>query len=176
MSAATPHGTRSRGGRGLRLGGGIGVVVLAGIVGAPAQPVDPSAARTIGLVRSHRTDGYVTVAQTLAFAERARPRSFRMARIWAERRADEPFTRVHLCYRLRPPGRPAEPVCGIDYLVSADPAHVEVADAQSGLGRELEAGREAFVRGLDRELALRRDPAATAVRDALDPFNPYDLR
>ena len=75
----------------------------------------------------------------------------------------EPFTRVHLCYWLRPAGRPAEPSCGIDYLVSADPPHVEVAEAFGGLGRELEAGRERFVRGLDRELDLRRDPAAKAL-------------
>ena len=62
-----------------------------------------------------------------------------------ERRAGEPFTRVHICYRLRPAGRPAELACGVDYLVSADPPHVEVAEAFGDLGRELEAGRDRWL-------------------------------
>lgn len=151
-------------------------LALASAAGAQAQPADPSDARVLALVRGHRTAGFVTVGQSLAYAERARPESFRLARARVERRAGEPFTRVHLCWWLRPAGRPAERSCGIDYLVSADPAHVEVAEAHGGLGRELEAGRERFVRGLDRELDLRRDPAAKALSDALAPFDPYDRR
>lgn len=151
-------------------------LVTASALGAAAQPVEPSDARALALVRGHRTGGFVTVGQTLAYAERARPESFRLARAQVERRAGEPFTRVHICYRLRPAGRPAELACGVDYLVSADPPHVEVAEAFGGLGRELEAGRDRFVRGLDRELDLRRDPSAKALSDALLPFDPYDRR
>ena len=150
--------------------------VLATVAGARAQPADVSDARALALVRGHRTHGFVTVGQSLAYAERARLQSFRLARARVERRAGEPFTRVRLCYWLRPAGRPAEPACGIDYLVTDGPPHVEVAEAFGGLGRELEAGRERFVRALDRELDLRRDPAAKALDDALAPFDPYDRR
>jgi len=149
---------------------------LASLAGAQAQPADLSDARAMALVRGHRTQGFVTVGQSLAYAERARPDSFRLAPARVERRAGEPFTRVRICYWLRPAGRPAEPDCGIDYLVTDGPPHVEVAEAFGGLGRELEAGRERFVRALDRELDLRRDPAAKALGDALAPYDPYDRR
>ena len=151
-------------------------LVLASVAGARAQPADLSDARALALVRGHRTHGLVTVGQSLAYAERARPQNFRLARARVERRAGEPFTRVRLCYWLRPAGRPAEASCGIDYLVTQNPPHVEVAEAFGGLGRELEAGRERFVRALDRELDLRRDPAAKALGDALAPYDPYDRR
>lgn len=155
---------------------GAALALMLAATAARAQPVEPSDARVLALVRGHRTAGFVTVGQSLAYAERVRPDSFRLARARVERRAGEPFTRVRLCYWLRPAGRPAEPACGIDYLVSADPPHVEVAEAFGGLGRELEAGRERFVRALDRELDLRRDPSAKALRDVLAPFDPYDRR
>lgn len=139
---------------------------------APADPFLPSAAQAVRLVRDHRTDGHVTVAQTLAYAARVRAGVFAVAPVRAERRAGEPFVRVRLCYRLGA----APPECGIDYRVTADPPHVELADRYGGLGRELQVGRERFVQALDRELGLRQDPPARALRDIVEPFDPYDRR
>lgn len=74
---------------------------------ASADPFLPSAAQAVRLVRDNRTDGHVTVGQTLAYAARVRPRLFQ---------------------------------------------------------------------ALDRELGLRQDPSARALRDIFAPFDPYDRR
>jgi hypothetical protein len=150
--------------------------VSLGASGALAQSAIPSAAEAVRLVREHRTNGFVTVAQTLAHAARARPESFRLADIRAERRPGEGFARVRICYWLRPPGTPARPSCGIGFVVGTNPAHVEPEDRFAGLGRDLQEGREAFLRGLDRELALLADPETRALRAVIDPFDLYDDR
>lgn len=144
--------------------------------GAAAQPALPSTEEAVRLVREHRTNGFVTVAQTLAYAARMRPESFRVADIRAERRAGEGFARVRICYWLRPPGIQALPSCGIGFVVTTNPAHVEPEERFSGLGRDLQDGREAFLRGLDRHLALITDPQARNLRTALDPYDLYDDR
>src|SRR4051812_35153506 len=83
-----------------------------------ANPFLPAAAQAVRLVREHVTNGYVTVAQTLAYAQQVRPDTFRVDRLWAEQHEGEPFTRVHLCYWIRNPGVRAQSVCGIDYIVT----------------------------------------------------------
>lgn len=144
--------------------------------GAVAQSALPSAAEAVRLVREHRTNGFVTVAQTLAFAARERPESFRLADIRAERRPGEGFARVRICYWLRPPGTRALPGCGIGFVVTTNPPHVEPEERFSGLGRDLQDGRQAFLRGLDRELALIADPQTRTLRTLLDPYDIYDDR
>src|SRR4051794_30015918 len=124
-----------------------------------ANPFLPAAAQALRLVREHVTNGYVTVAQTLAYAQRVRPDSFRVDRPWTEQHEGEPFTRVHLCYGIRNPGSRAQSVCGIDYIVTVNPTHVRLAQPLDGLSRDLQAGREQFVRAIDRDLALQREPA-----------------
>ena len=141
-----------------------------------ADPFLPSASQAVRLVRNHVTNGYETVAQTLAYAQQVRSYSFRMDRIWTEHREGEPFTRVHLCYLLRNPGARSQPICGIDYIVAVNPTHVELAQPWDGLSRDLQAGRDQFVRAIDRELALQRRPVEKAFRDFLNPINPYDWR
>lgn len=143
---------------------------------ASAEPFRPSPAEAVRLVRTHRTNGYVTVAQTLAQAARARPESFRVAGLYPEQRPGEGFTRVHLCYWLRNPGSPVQPTCDIGFIVSKSPAHVEPAERFEGLGRDLQDGPQAFLRGLDRELALQRDPEQRTLQTVLDPFELYDWR
>ncbi|KAB1069323.1 hypothetical protein [Methylobacterium planeticum] len=140
------------------------------------DPFSPIAAQAVRLVREHTTNGYISVGQTLAYAQKVRPESFRVDRLWAEQREDEPFTRVHICYWLRNPGVRAQPACGIDYIVTVNPPHVRLARPLDGVSRDLQAGREQFVRSIDRELALQREPATKALRDTLAPFNPYDWR
>ena len=155
------------------------VIVATGAAAAPratADPFQPSPAEAVRLVREHRTNGYVTVAQTLAQAARARPNSFRVAGLYPEQRAGESFTRVHLCYWLRNPGTRAQPTCDIDFIVSKSPAHVEPAQRFEGLGRDLQDGPQAFLRGLDRELSLQRDPDERTLQTVLDPFELYDWR
>ena len=143
---------------------------------SPADPFLPSAAQAVRLVREHVTNGYVTVAQTLAYAQRVRSETFRVDRIWAEQGEGEPFSRVHICYWIRNPGVRVQPTCGIDYIVTANPTHVRLAQPLDGLSRDLQTGREQFVRAIDREVALQREPAMKALRDTLAPFNPYDWR
>lgn len=147
-----------------------------GTSGAAAQATLPSAAEAVRLVREHRTNGYVTVAQTLAFAARERPESFRLADIRAEHRPGESFARVRICYWLRPPGNRALANCGIGFVVSTNPVHVEPDERFAGLGRDLQDGREAFLRGLDREVARQADPASRTLRAVLDPYDLYDDR
>ncbi|AWN39181.1 hypothetical protein DK427_22980 [Methylobacterium radiodurans] len=144
--------------------------------GAGAQPALPSVAEAVRLVREHRTNGYVTVAQTLAYAARERPDSFRLAEIRAEHRPGEGFARVRVCYWLRPPGTPVLPSCGIGFVVTTNPPHVEPEERFAGLGRDLQDGRQAFLRGLDREVALRTDPGTRTLRAVLDPYDLYDDR
>lgn len=143
---------------------------------AAAQSALPSAAEAVRLVREHRTNGSVTVAQTLAYAARERPENFRLAEIRAEHRPGEGFARVRICYWLRPPGAPALPRCGIGFLVTANPPHVEPEQRFAGLGRDLQDGRLAFLRGLDRAIARLADPGTAAARAVLDPYDLYDDR
>ncbi len=155
------------------------LVLAAGVLcasGAAAQTALPSAAEAVRLVREHRTNGSVTVAETLAYAARLRPDSFRLAEIRAERRPGEDVVRVRICYWQRPPGVRALPHCGIGFVVTANPAHVEPEERFAGLGRDLQDGREAFLRGLDRELALLADPGTRTLRAVVDPYDLYDDR
>ncbi|MGU3539129.1 hypothetical protein [Methylobacterium sp. A54F] len=140
------------------------------------DPFLPAPEAAVGLVRAHKTNGYVTVAETLAYAERVRAGRFRLERWQAVQRAGEPFTRVYICYRLGDPVTSAAATCGIGYAVSVNPPHVELARPQDGLARDLQAGREAFLRAIDHELGLRREPLVEALRDAVEPINPYDWR
>ncbi len=141
-----------------------------------AEPFRPSPDEAVRLVRTHRTNGYVTVARTLAEAQRLRPDSFRLAAIRPEQRPGESFTRVHVCYWLRNPGTKALPRCDIGFVVSGNPGHVEPMRRFEGLDRDLQDGPDAFLRGLDRELALQREPDTRMLRAVVDPFELYDWR
>ncbi|MGV7032381.1 hypothetical protein [Methylobacterium symbioticum] len=152
------------------------LLVVTGAAAATADPFRASPAEAVRLVREHRTNGYVTVAATLAWAARERPESFRVAGFYPEQRPGESFTRVRLCYWLREPGIRAQPLCDIGFIVSTKPAHVEPAERFEGLGRDLQDGPQAFLRGLDRELALQRAPEERTLRAVLDPFELYDWR
>ena len=140
---------------------------------ACAQPFLPADRAALDLALNRRTDGFTTVGRTLAYAERTSRGAFVPAGYQVERRPGEPFVRVRICYRLGldPPS------CGLDYLVTVDPPHVEPADRTDGLGRDLEHGPRAFLRALAREEALQRQPVLLRrLRAALEPFNPYDWR
>ncbi len=140
---------------------------------AVADPFLPSDRQAAQLVLARRTDGFMTIGQTLATAERESRGAFAQAGYQVERRPEDPFVRVRICYRL---GRELPP-CGLDYLVSVDPPHVEPADRFDGLGRDLEHGPRAFLRALAREDALQRQPVLLQrLRAVLEPFNPYDWR
>lgn len=140
---------------------------------ASAEPFLPADKAALELTLGRRTDGFLTVGQTLAYAERASRGAFARAGYRVERRPGEPFVRVQICYRLGLD----PPACGLDYLVTVDPPHVEPADRTVGLGRDLEHGPRAFLRALARDDALRRQPALLRrLRAALEPLDPYDWR
>ncbi len=141
--------------------------------GACAQSPVPSERAAIDLVRDRRTDGFATVAQTLAYAERVTGGAFRLGGYRVDYRPEAPFARVRICYRL---GVDA-PTCGLAYRVAVNPAHVEPSDRYDGLTRDLEHGPRAFLRALARDVDLQRQPAILRkIQAALDPYNPYDWR
>ena len=121
------------------------------------EPRLSSARGAVELVLSRRTEALTTVAQTLRYAERASNGAFAVERVHAEHRLGEPYTRVHICYRLG--DRSTAPICNIDYLVTRDPPHVEPADRFDGIGRDLEQGPQAFLRALAREAEHQQQPA-----------------
>lgn len=158
--------------------------VLLGDIGAAARPsqlragsmsLPSSPQAAVKLALGRRTEALTTVAQTLTYAERASGRAFAVEGVHAEHRTDEPYARVHICYRLA--GVDGPPICNIDYLVTVDPPHVDPVDRFDGIGRDFEHGPHAFLRALAREAELRHQPALLqAFRDVLDPYNPYDWR
>ncbi|SFI87788.1 hypothetical protein [Methylobacterium brachiatum] len=141
--------------------------------GAGAQPFLPTERAAIDLVRSRHTDSLATVDGTLAYAERATGGAFTRGGYRVVRRPGEPFARVQICYRLGID----PPTCGLDYLVTVNPPHIEPAQRHDGLARDLEHGPRAFLRALAREADLQRQPAALRrIEAALEPDNPYDWR
>ena len=149
-------------------------VLAASVSGAAcAQPFVPSERAAIDLVKDRRTDGFTTVARTLAYAQRATGGAFRLGGYQVDYRPGAPFARVRICYRLGID----PPTCGLDYRVAVNPAHVEPADRFNGLSRDLEHGPQAFLRALAREADLQRQPdALRKIQAALEPYNPYDWR
>ncbi|MDP4022610.1 hypothetical protein Q8W71_08255 [Methylobacterium sp. NEAU 140] len=151
------------------------VLLLAALCAGPAaaQPFVPADREAVELVRGRRTGGYVTVAATLAYAERASGGAFTLAGYRVERRPEDPFARVCICYRLGVD----PPTCGLGYRVAVNPVHVEPDDRYDGPGRDLEHGPRAFLRALAREVSLQRQPELLRrLRAALDPYDPYDWR
>ncbi|GJD34798.1 hypothetical protein [Methylobacterium aerolatum] len=151
-----------------------GASLLAALtVPAAAEPFVPSDRAAVDLVRSHVTGGYVTVASTIAYAEKASRGAFAFAGFRVEDRPGEPFKHVRICYRLGID----PPVCAIEYLVASNPSQVTPSDRYDGLGRDLEHGPRSFLRALAREASLQRQPEfLRKVQVALDRFNPYDWR
>ncbi|SFM07848.1 hypothetical protein [Methylobacterium pseudosasicola] len=141
--------------------------------GAQAQHFLPTERAAIELVRSRHTDSLATVDGTLAYAERATGGAFRRGGYRVLRRPGEPFARVQICYRLGID----PPTCGLDYLVTVNPPHVEPAERYDGLARDLEHGPRAFLRALAREADLQQQPKILRrIQGALEPYNPYDWR
>ncbi len=141
--------------------------------GVHAQPFLPTERAAIELVRSRHTDSLATVDGTLAYAERVTDGAFTRGGYRVVRRPGEPFARVQICYRLGID----RPTCGLDYLVTVNPPHVEPAERYDGLARDLEHGPRAFLRALAREADLQHQPAILRrIEAALEPFNPYDWR
>ncbi len=140
---------------------------------ALAEPFVPGDQRAVDLVKTHITDGYVTVGRTIAHAERISRGAFALTGYEVEQRPNEPFKHVRICYRLGI----EPPACPVEYLVGTNPPHVEPSDRYDGIGRDLEHGPRAFLRALAREAALQRQPEMLRrVQAALDPYNPYDWR
>jgi len=140
---------------------------------ACAQSVVPTESSAVDLVRGRRTEGFATVAQTLAYAERVTGGAFRLGGYRVDYRPEAPFARVRICYRLGID----PPTCGLAYRVAVNPAHVEPADRYDGLTRDLEHGPKAFLRALARDVDLQRQPEMLRkIQAALDPYNPYDWR
>lgn len=138
-------------------------------------PLQLSARVAVELVLSRRTTALTTVAQTLRYAERVSNGAFAVERVYAEHWHDEPYAKVHICYRLGE--RSAPPICNLDYLVISNPPHVEPADRFNGIGRDFEQGPRAFMRALSREAEQQEQPVSLqAVRRVLNPYNPYDWR
>lgn len=151
----------------------LALCTLLAATAAEAQPPVPTDRAAVGLVLGRRTDGFTTVARTLAFAERASGGAFTRAGYRIERRPGEPFADVRICYRLGID----PPACDLAYRVAVDPPHVEPSDRFDGLERDLEHGPRAFLRALAREKALQRQPEIQRrLRAALEPFDPYDWR
>ncbi|MDP4004490.1 hypothetical protein [Methylobacterium sp. NEAU K] len=151
------------------------LVLLAALASsaASAQRFLPTERAAIALVRDRHTEGLATIAQTLAYAERASGGAFALGRYRIARRPGEAFARVQICYRLGVD----PPTCGLDYLVTVDPPHVEPAERYDGLTRDLEHGPRAFLRALAREVDLQRQPEIVRrLQGALDAYNPYDWR
>ncbi|MCJ2059115.1 hypothetical protein MKL09_21555 [Methylobacterium sp. J-048] len=141
--------------------------------GVHAQPFLPTERAAIDLVRTRHTDSLATVDGTLAYAERATGGAFTRGGYRVLRRPGEPFARVQVCYRLGID----PPTCGLDYLVTVNPPHVEPAERYDGLARDLEHGPRAFLRALAREAELQRQPQILRrIQAALEPYNPYDWR
>lgn len=140
---------------------------------AASQPFVPADRVAVDLVKGHVTDGFATVARTLAYAESASRGAFTFAGYRAEDRPGEAFKHVRICYRLGID----PPVCTIEYLVAVNPPQVTPSDRFIGLGRDLEHGPRAFLRALAREVALQRQPEMLRrLQAALEPFDPYDWR
>lgn len=152
----------------------LGAILLAmGAVPAHAEPFVPGDRRAVDLVKAHVTDGYVTVARTIAYAERASRGAFAFAGYRVEDRPGEPFKHVRICYQLGID----PPTCDVEYLVGTNPPHVEPSDRYDGLGRDLEHGPRAFLQALAREASLQRQPEyLRRIEVALDRYNPYDWR
>lgn len=140
---------------------------------AAAQPFVPEDRQAVALVKAHVTDGFATVARTLAYAETASRGAFAFAGYRVDDRPGEPFKRVRICYRLGIDS----PVCDVEYRVGTNPPHVTPSDRFDGLGRDLEHGPRAFLRALARTVTLQRQPEMLRrIEAALDPLNPYDWR
>ena len=138
-----------------------------------AQPFVPADRAAVDLVKAHNTDGYVSVAATIAYAMRASRGAFAFAGYRVDDRPGEPFKRVRICYQLGID----PPVCGIEYLVASNPPQVTPSDRFDGIGRDFEHGPRTFLRALAREASLQRQPAMLRrIQAALDPYNPYDWR
>ena len=150
-------------------------VLAATLAGVPAaaQPFVPADRAAVALVKGHNTDGYVSVAGTIAYAQRASRGAFAFAGYRVEDRPGEPFKHVRICYRLGID----PPVCGIEYLVAVNPPQVTPSDRFDGIGRDFEHGPRAFLRALARDASLQRQPLMLRrIQAALDPYNPYDWR
>ena len=152
----------------------IALVALVAPAGAAiAQPFLPGERAAIALVQDRHTDAATTVARTLAYAVRATGGAFALGGYRVVHRPGEPFARVQICYRLGLD----RPTCGLDYLVTVDPPHIEPADRFDGLTRDLEHGPRAFLRALARQAELQRQPEILrTIRSALDAYDPYDWR
>ncbi|MCJ2015374.1 hypothetical protein [Methylobacterium sp. J-076] len=148
-------------------------VLIAAFPAAAAEPFVPADRAAVDLVKSHVTDGYVTVARTIAYAERASRGAFAFAGYRVEQQPGEAFKHVRVCYQLGTD----PPVCDVEYLVGANPPHVEPSDRFIGLGRDLEHGPRAFLRALARQASLQRQPEMLRrIQAAAEPYNPYDWR
>lgn len=140
---------------------------------AVAQPFVPADRVAVDLVKSHVTDGFATVARTLAYAEKASRGAFAFAGYRVEDRPGEAFKHVRICYRLGID----PPVCDVEYLVAVNPPQVTPSDRFIGLGRDLEHGPRAFLRALARQASLQRQPdMLRRLQAAVEPYNPYDWR
>jgi hypothetical protein len=146
-----------------------------GLAGAPvlAQPFVPGDQAAVDLVKAHHTDGFASVAGTIAYAQRASRGAFAFAGYRVEDRPGEPFKHVRICYQLGID----PPVCAIEYLVASNPPQVTPSDRFEGIGRDFEHGPRAFLRALARDVSLQRQPVMLRrIEAALDPYNPYDWR
>lgn len=145
----------------------------AATAGASAEPFLSADRAAVDLVKAHVTNGYVTVARTIAYAERASRGAFAFAGYRVEHVPGEAFKHVRICYQLGID----PPVCGVEYLVGSNPPRVEPSDRFIGLGRDLEHGPRAFLRALAREASLQRQPEMLRrIQAAVEPYNPYDWR
>ncbi|WP_449409910.1 hypothetical protein [Methylobacterium komagatae] len=153
------------------------VILVVALIGATspaaAEPFVPGDRQAVDLVKTHVTQGIISVSRTIAHAERVSRGAFTLTGYRVEQRPGEPFKHVRICYQLGID----PPVCGVEYLVGTNPPHVEPSDRYDGLGRDLEHGPRAFLRALAREASLQRQPdMMRRIQAALDPYNPYDWR
>lgn len=149
------------------------LVAALAVTPAAAEPFVPADRQAVDLVKAHNTDGYVSVAGTIAYAQKASRGAFAFAGYRVDDRPGEAFKHVRICYRLGID----PPVCGIEYLVAVNPPQVTPSDRFDGIGRDFEHGPRAFLRALARDTTLQRQPAMLRrIQAALDPYNPYDWR
>jgi hypothetical protein len=151
-----------------------GLVLAVGLnASAEAEPFVPTDREAVDLVKTHVTNGFVTVARTIVYAQKASRGAFAFAGYRVEDGPVEAFKHVRICYQLGID----PPVCSIEYLVAVNPPNVVPSNRFVGLGRDLEHGPRAFLRALARDVSLQRQPEMLRrIQAAAERYDPYDWR
>lgn len=137
---------------GLALVGSV-ATAMAGDLAKPKLLSHAEASRWIAAAREHRTAEGTTVAQVLAFAERMRPKEFKVGAMEeAYNGATGEPDSVLIGYWLGAKRLPGDEFGNLGYDVSVSPGgKISLKPIAWPLQTALEAGRDAFLRAIDGE-------------------------